>query len=82
MIKKTWTPEMEQRARSEQGRQVKCLIASEGHVWMRDYFDDLPLVLRQRLVHPSGIEGLISAQAVRGFASMVQRKGLAMVALK
>ncbi len=34
------------------------------------------------LVHPSGIEGLISAQAVRGFASMVQRKGLAMVALK
>ena len=34
------------------------------------------------LVQPSENEGLISAQAVRGFASMVQRKGLAMVALK
>jgi D-alanine-D-alanine ligase len=38
--------------------------------------------LSKTLVHPSGIEGLILAQAVSGFASMVQRKGLAMVALK
>ena len=34
------------------------------------------------LVLPSENEGLILAQAVRGFASMVQRKGFAMVALK
>src|SRR5207237_325542 len=32
-----------------------------------------------RLVQPSGIEGLIVSQPARGFASMVQRKGLAMV---
>ena len=34
------------------------------------------------LVQPSGIEGLIVSQPARGFASMVQRKGLAMVRLK
>src|ERR1700730_4564420 len=34
------------------------------------------------LVLPSENEGLIWAQAVRGFASMVQRNGFAMVALK
>src|SRR6476620_4526394 len=31
--KADWTPTMEQRAGLE-GRQVKCLIASEGHLWM------------------------------------------------
>jgi hypothetical protein len=36
----------------------------------------------RNLVPPSGIEGLILGQTVSGFASMVQRKGLAMVALK
>jgi hypothetical protein len=44
-----WTPTMEQRAGLE-GRQVKCLIASEGHLWMQDYFDRLPPVIRHRLV--------------------------------
>jgi len=34
------------------------------------------------LVLPSGNDGLILAQPVSGFASMVQRKGLAMVRLK
>ena len=38
----------EQRADLE-GRQVKCLIASEGHLWMRDYFDRFPSVVRRRL---------------------------------
>jgi hypothetical protein len=35
MIKRKadWTPTMEQRAGLE-GRQVKCLIASEGHLWI------------------------------------------------
>jgi hypothetical protein len=37
---------------------------------------------QQMLVQLSEIEGLILAQAVRGFAHIVQRKGLAMVALK
>ena len=39
---------MEQRAGLE-GRQVKCLIAAEGHLWMRGYFDQLPRMVRQRL---------------------------------
>ena len=46
--KADWTPTMEQRADLE-GRQVKCLIASEGHLWMRDYFDRFPVAVRQRL---------------------------------
>jgi hypothetical protein len=43
-----WTPTMEQRS-SLEGRQLKCLIASEGHQWMRGYFDRLPPVVRRRL---------------------------------
>jgi hypothetical protein len=39
---------MEQRADLE-GRQVKCKIASEGHVWMKGYFDRLPSPVRARL---------------------------------
>ena len=46
--KADWTPTMEQRADLE-GRQVECLIASEGHLWMRDYFDRFPSVVRRRL---------------------------------
>jgi len=43
-----WTRAMEQRAELN-GRQVKCLIASEGHLWMRGYFDRLPPAVRRRL---------------------------------
>lgn len=43
-----WYSNMEQRADLE-GRQVKCLIASEGHLWMRGYFDRLPPAVRHRL---------------------------------
>jgi hypothetical protein len=39
---------MEQRAELD-GRQVKCLIASEGHLWMRSYFDRFPSAVRSRL---------------------------------
>ena len=39
-------------------------------------------LLAKLLVQPSENEGLILAQPVRGFASMVQRKGFAMVRLK
>jgi hypothetical protein len=46
--KADWTPTMEQRADLE-GRQVKCLIASEGHLWMRNYFDRFPSGVRRRL---------------------------------
>ena len=35
-IRGGWSSNMEQRAGLE-GRQVKCLIASEGHLWMRGY---------------------------------------------
>jgi hypothetical protein len=50
MVKRiaNWTPTMEQRAALE-GRQVKCLIASEGHLWMRAYFDRFPSAVRRRL---------------------------------
>jgi hypothetical protein len=34
-----WSPAMDSRAGSEDARQVKCLIASAGHEWMRGYFD-------------------------------------------
>src|SRR5262245_55671595 len=43
-----WASNMEQRA-DLGGRQVKCLIASEGHLWMRRYFDRLPPAVRHRL---------------------------------
>ena len=45
--KADWTPTMEQRS-SLAGRQVKCLIADEGHVWMH-YYDRLPSAVRRRL---------------------------------
>lgn len=50
MVKRmaNWTPTTEQRATLD-GRQIKCLIASEGHLWMRDYFDWFPSVVRRRL---------------------------------
>ena len=47
-IKDGWSPVMEQRAGLE-GRQVKCLIASEGHLWMQGYYDRFPGAVRQRL---------------------------------
>jgi hypothetical protein len=43
-----WTPTMEERS-SLEGRQLKCLIASEGHLWMRSYFDRLSPTVRRRL---------------------------------
>ena len=49
-VKTGWSPNMERRA-GRDGRQVKCLIASEGHLWMRGYFDHLPSSVRHRLAH-------------------------------
>jgi hypothetical protein len=43
-----WTPTMERRADRED-RQVKCLIASGGHLWMWNFFDRLPSGVRHRL---------------------------------
>jgi hypothetical protein len=37
------------KGRSEEGMQVKCLIASEGHLWMKGHFDRLPPLVRKRL---------------------------------
>jgi len=56
-----WTPTMERRAELN-GRQVKCLIASEGHLWMRSYFDRLPpgcapAPCREPLQHLPGMHG-------------------------
>jgi hypothetical protein len=47
-VRAGWKPTMERRADFED-RQVKCLIASGGHLWMRDYFDRLPAAVRRRL---------------------------------
>jgi hypothetical protein len=44
-----WSPTMERRAADRDGKQVKCLIASEGHLWMRGYYDRLPKPVRARL---------------------------------
>jgi hypothetical protein len=40
---------MKQRAKKNEINQTYCLIATGGHLWMRDYFDDLPLLVRRRL---------------------------------
>jgi hypothetical protein len=47
-IRVDWTPTMEVRA-SFEDRQVKCLIATGGHLWMKDYFDRFPSAVRRRL---------------------------------
>jgi hypothetical protein len=47
-VRSGWTPNMERRAARED-RQVKCLIASGGHLWMRGYYDKLPPPVRRRL---------------------------------
>jgi hypothetical protein len=44
MRKANWS-----RGRGADARQVKCLIASAGHIWMRSYFDRLPTAVRRRL---------------------------------
>jgi hypothetical protein len=49
-VRAGWKPGMERRAESKD-RQVKCLIASGGHLWMRDYFDRLPAAVRRRLAN-------------------------------
>jgi hypothetical protein len=46
-----WAPGMERGAANEEARQVKCLIASEGHLWMSGYFDRLPGAVRRRLAY-------------------------------
>ena len=46
-IRSGWTPNMEQRA-DLYARQVKCLTADAGHVWIH-YYDDLPPPVRHRL---------------------------------
>src|SRR5262249_26136738 len=48
-IRGGWTPTMELRS-SLEGRQVKCLTADEGHVWIH-YYDKLPGPVRQRLAN-------------------------------
>jgi hypothetical protein len=48
-IRGGWSPNMEQRAGLDEARQVKCLIASEGHEWMTSFSDRLPKPVRRRL---------------------------------
>jgi hypothetical protein len=41
---------MKQRAKpNNEINQTFCLIATGGHLWMEDYFDDLPVPVRRRL---------------------------------
>jgi hypothetical protein len=46
-VRADWRPGIEQRS-SLEGRQVRCLTADEGHVWMHRY-DCLPPAVRRRL---------------------------------
>lgn len=46
-VPKAWSSTMKQGAR-EDAKQIKCLIADAGHVWMH-YFDELPSPVRHRL---------------------------------
>jgi len=48
-IRSGWSSDMERRAGVDEARQVKCLIASEGHEWMTTFFDKLPKPVRKRL---------------------------------
>jgi hypothetical protein len=34
---------------SDEINQTFCMIATGGHLWMEDYFDDLPVPVRRRL---------------------------------
>ena len=45
-----WTPMLGQRLTDPDARQVKCLTADAGHVWMPSY-DRLPPVVRRRLAN-------------------------------
>ncbi len=45
-----WTPTLGQRLTDPDARQVKCLTADAGHVWMPNY-DELPPVVRRRLAN-------------------------------
>ena len=46
-VRVDWSPTMERRADLD-GRQVKCLTADAGHVWIH-YYDKLPAVVRRCL---------------------------------
>jgi hypothetical protein len=46
-LRSGWAPSVEQRS-DPKGRQVKCLTADEGHLWMHCY-DPLPPAVRHRL---------------------------------
>ena len=50
-ISRGWSPTMERRATAPDAKQVKCLIASEGHLWMCDWFDEFPPEVRERLAN-------------------------------
>lgn len=45
-----WAPGMERRVADDKGRQVKCLTADAGHMWMPSY-DELPPAVRLRLAN-------------------------------
>jgi hypothetical protein len=35
--------------RADDINQTKCWTATNGHIWMQDYYDDLPPAVRRRL---------------------------------
>lgn len=42
-------PIVKQNKQNDEINQTKCLINSEGHLWMDNYFDTLPAAVRRRL---------------------------------
>jgi hypothetical protein len=45
---KNWSPTLGERLTDAEARQVKCLTADAGHMWMHSY-DALPSAVRHRL---------------------------------
>ena len=48
--KRSWTPTLGERLTDAEARQVKCLTADAGHMWMHSY-DALPSAVRHRLAN-------------------------------
>jgi hypothetical protein len=64
---------MKQRAKQNaEINQTYCLIATGGHLWMRGFFDALPVAVRQRL--RSSPFNICAACLVTEVLPMVRRK--------
>jgi hypothetical protein len=58
------------KSKTLEGKQVKCLIASEGHMWMKGYYDRMSPRVRSRLANspfnicPACLNGQVNANSL------------------